>query len=161
MRKLGLAAAVTLPLAFAGVAMAGDAPDRHAGRTIVVTGKTAQLNLLDLGEPGFTLGDQVTFSDDLSAKSGKPAGVDGGACTLTRVADAAAQSGTAQCLVTYELDGGQIATQGLLELTNGGFVGTQTAAITGGTGAYRDAGGEATLQFIRPGELKVTLALHR
>jgi hypothetical protein len=88
-------------------------------------------------------------------------GVDGGACTLVRITDADAQSGTAQCLVTYSLEDGQVATQGLFTLTNGGFVGVQQAAITGGTGRYRDAHGESRLKFIRPGDLEITLALGR
>jgi hypothetical protein len=166
MRNLGIAAVIVFVLASAGAALADDESAPRSGehgssRAIIVQGKTAQLNLVDSGEPGFTLGDQVAFSDDLFGKTGKPAGVDGGACTLVRIADAASQSGTAQCDVTYSLADGQISTQGLLELTNGGFVGTQSAAITGGTGRYRDARGESTLQFIRPGELMITLAVKR
>ena len=115
---------------------------------------------MDAGEPGFTLGDQIALSDDLRAGD-EPAGVDGGTCTLVRIADADAQSGTVQCHVTYSLDGGQVTTQGLLKLTNGGFVGTQEAAITGGTGRFRDARGESRLKFVTPGELEITLALRR
>jgi hypothetical protein len=96
-------------------------------------------------------GQSIAFSDDLVTKAdGKPAGFDGGACTLIRVTDADKQSGTAQCQVTYSLPGGQIATQGLLTLTNGGFVGTQVAAITGGTERYDRARGESRLEFVRP-----------
>jgi hypothetical protein len=128
---------------------------------VTVSGKTVQLNLVDLGDPGFTLGDQIAFSDDLTSKpGGKPAGIDGGACTLVRIADADAQTGTVQCLVTYSLKGGQITTQAQGTLTNGGFLGTQVAAITGGTGLYRNARGEAKLEFVRPGELNITLKLH-
>ena len=160
-KKLASAVATIAALTFASAALAGDGPDRHgAGQQVTIAGKTVQLNLVDAGEPGFTLGDVVALSDDLRVGD-KPAGVDGGVCTLVRIADADAQSGTAQCLVTYSLAGGQITTQGLLTLTNGGFIGTQDAAITGGTGRYRDARGEARLEFIRPGELEITLALRR
>ena len=161
MWKIASAVAVVGALCCASVALAGGgAAERYQHHAITVRGKTVQRNLVDAGEPGFTLGDQVAFSDDLRA-DGKPAGHDGGACTLVRIADAEAQSGTAQCQVTYSLDGGQVTTQGLLTLTEGGFVGVQRAAITGGTGRFRGAGGESTLEFIRPGELKITLALRR
>jgi hypothetical protein len=73
------------------------------------------------------------------------------------VTDADAQTGTVQCEITYSLKGGQVTTQGLLTLTNGGFLGTQVAAITGGTGLYRNARGDSKLEFVRPGELKITL----
>ena len=152
--KLAAAIAAIAVPTFAGTALAGDGP----GHPVTITGKTVQLNLVDAGEPGFTLGDTIALSDDLRAGD-RPAGVDGGACTLVRIADADAQSGTAQCLVTYSLDDGQVTTQGLFTLTNGGFLGAQEAAITGGTGRYRNARGEARLEFIRPGELKITLAL--
>jgi hypothetical protein len=64
-----------------------------------------------------------------------------------------------QCLITYSLKGGQVTTQGLLTLTNGGFLGTQQAAITGGTGVYAHARGESKLEFVHPGELDITLRL--
>jgi hypothetical protein len=165
MRKFCFALIVLVTLGFASVAMAGDgatgAPDhRGSGHEISLSARTVQLNLVDLGEPGFTLGDQIAFSDDLRTKvDGAPAGFDGAACTLVRIADAEAQSGTAQCEVTYSLEHGQITTQALGTLTNGGFVGTQVAAITGGTGRYANARGESRLEFVRPGELNVTLAL--
>jgi hypothetical protein len=75
------------------------------------------------------------------------------------VTDADAQTGTVQCLITYSLKGGQVTTQGLLTLTNGGFLGTQVAAITGGTGLYRNARGDSKLEFVRPGELNITLKI--
>ena len=165
MRRFIAAAVAVIVLASGGVALANGDSTEFPARTgskhvITVAGKTTQLNLVDLGEPGFTLGDQIAFSDDLLGKpNGKPAGVDGGACTLIRVIDADAQTGTVQCQVTYSLKGGQVTTQGLLTLTNGGFLGTQVAAITGGTGLYRGARGESKLEFVLPGELSITLRI--
>ena len=131
----------------------------EAAQTVRLDAATVELNLLDLAAPGFTLGDQIAFSDDLRDGAGQPAGFDGGNCTLVRIADAATQSGTVHCRVTYALKRGQITTQGLLELSGGGFQGTQTAAITGGTGRYRKARGEAVLRFVRPGAIAIALKL--
>jgi hypothetical protein len=162
MRKLLIAVIALTTLTSGGVALANGDPSERTppGHSVTVTGKTTQLNLLDLGDQGFTLGDQIAFSDDLSAApNAKDAGFDGGSCTLVRVTDAEAQTGTVQCLITYSLEGGQITTAGLLTLTNGGFLGTQTAAITGGTGLYRNARGDSKLEFVRPGELKITMKI--
>ena len=57
------------------------------------------------------------------------------------------------------LPGGQITTQALNTLTNGGFAGAQTGAITGGTGKYRDAGGQFTVEFLGGGATNVTFFL--
>jgi hypothetical protein len=57
--------------------------------------------------------------------------------------------------VDLQLPGGQITVQGF-------FFGTQSRivhAITGGTGAYRDAGGEFSFTFPSPGVLDMTLTL--
>lgn len=161
--KSGCAVAMIAALTFASAALAGDGPGDRPHQLgphhpITVAGKTVQLNLVDAGEPGFTLGDQIALTDDLRAGD-NPAGVDGGVCTLVRITNAETQSGSAQCHVTYSLEGGQVTTQGLLTLTNGGFIGTQEAAITGGTGRFRHARGESRLEFVRPGELEITLAL--
>ena len=156
MWKFASAVAVAAVLTSASVAFGGDG----AHHPITLSGTTVQRNIVDTGEPGFTLGDTVAFTNDLRA-GGKPAGSDGGVCTLVRIADADEQSGTAQCQLTYSLDGGQITAQGLFELGGGGFENTQHAAITGGTGRFRGAGGEAQLKFLSPGQLQVTLKLSR
>jgi hypothetical protein len=44
-------------------------------------------------------------------------------------------------------------------LTAGGFAGAQTGAITGGTGKYRGAGGQFTVEFLGSGETNVTFFL--
>lgn len=165
MRKFGIAAVMVFVLAFAGAALASGGSNEssgfgRSGPTIALSGTTVQFKLVDLGDAGFSLGDQTVFADDLVAKvSGEPAGVDGGVCTVVRVADAAAQSGTEQCQVTYSLKAGQVTAQGLVTVTNGGLTGTQVAAITGGTGRYRNAHGEVTLQFVSPGEVKISLTI--
>ena len=55
----------------------------------------------------------------------------------------------------------QITTQALDTLTNGQFAGTQVAAITGGTGRFRDATGEAAVEFLGNDQVKVTFTIRR
>jgi hypothetical protein len=110
------------------------------------------------GQTGaFSLGDRVALSDDLfTSKGGTKLGTDGGACTVTRVTNAATGSGVLLCLVTFSLPGGDIETQALNTLTNGGFSGTQAGSITGGTGRYRHASGQLSIRFLSPTEAKIT-----
>jgi hypothetical protein len=68
------------------------------------------------------------------------------------VTDAAAGSGVLQCLATFSLPGGQITTQSLNTLNDGGFAGAQTGAVTGGTGKCRDATGQFMVAFLSGGE---------
>jgi hypothetical protein len=135
MRKVGIAVAVVVLLTFGAVALAsGDATEPSAGRgsgnVIKLSATLAQIKLLDLGDAGFSLGDESVFTDDLlTRKDGKKVGFTGGVCTVVRVADAAMQSGTVQCLVTFTLKGGQITTQGFNTVTNLAITGTQVSAV--------------------------------
>jgi hypothetical protein len=54
-----------------------------------------------------------------------------------------------------------VTAQGLFTLTDGGFVGTQAAAITGGTGRFAGARGQSQVEFVRPRELQITLDLQQ
>ena len=167
MRKFSIAGVIAILVAFGGAALArGDSAESSKGKSsakvIKVFGKVAQIKLIDLGDPGFSLGDEAVFSDDLlTEKNGKTVGLDGGVCTVIRVADASTQAGTLQCLVTFSLKQGQIATQSLSTVTNGQFTGTQASAITGGTGRYRKAAGEVTIEFVSNAEVNVTLSIRK
>jgi hypothetical protein len=57
-------------------------------------------------------------------------------------------------VVTFSLPGGDIETRALNTLTNGGFSGTQAASITGGTGKYRHASGQLSINFLSPTEAR-------
>lgn len=161
MRRLAVAAliAVVVGLIFAGATFAGGDHGRgHRGLTFFSTENA--LSLLPVTAGKFSQGDRVVFADDLfTAKGGTQVGTDGGACTVVRVTDAATGSGVLQCLVTFSLPGGQITTQALNTLTNGGFAGAQTGAITGGTGKFRDAAGQFTVEFLSGGEASITFFL--
>jgi hypothetical protein len=147
-------------LAGAGATFAGadrGAGDGHGHRGLTFFATENAFAMVPVTAGTFSLGDRVVFSDDLfTAKGGTQVGTDGGECTVVRVTDAATGSGVLQCLVTFSLPGGQITTQALNTLTNGGFAGTQTGAITGGTGRYRDAGGQFSVEFLSAGETSLT-----
>lgn len=171
MRRLGSAVVLTAVLAFAVAAWASGSPGgeradagHHShGKTIRFYAPTVQLKLIDLGDAGFSLGDESVFSDDLlTAPNGKRLGFDGGICTVVRVKDAGTQTGTLQCLVTYSLPRGQITTQTLTDVANLSLSGTQPAAITGGTGRYSKARGKAAIEFLNGGTAaNVTLSIRR
>ena len=162
MRRLALITALlalVLTAAGATLAAAKGPAKHHTQRQLSIYTVTPKDGLAVLpGQPGaFSLGDRVAFSDDLfTSKGGRTLGSDGGACTVTRVTDAATGSGVLLCEVTFSLPGGDIETQALNTLTNGGFVGTQAGSITGGTGKYRHASGQLSIKFLSPTEATIT-----
>ena len=169
MRKVWSVAAVAVvaALTFGGATLAsGDSrkgsSNHHGGRAFTVQALTAanRLALVPVTAGKFSLGDRTVFSDDLfTSKGGKSLGIDGGVCTVVRITDAASASGVLECEVTFSLPGGQIATQALNTLTNATFIGTQTGAITGGTGKYRKATGQFSVRFLSATEANVTFFL--
>ncbi|HEY3190393.1 MAG TPA: hypothetical protein VGJ70_23075 [Solirubrobacteraceae bacterium] len=152
---IGVLAAATIA-GGASIASAGSGDDGNddRGRTIHFTSRTVHETDLDLGDSGFGQGDQFVFADDLFRDDEK-VGTDGGSCTVVAVEG---QTATVNCTATFSLAGGQIAVQGLVE-----FAGNEqqpfTVAVTGGTGRYRDADGEALLEPVSDTEDKVTIRL--
>jgi hypothetical protein len=161
-----LTAAVIAALTVGGPTIVSSAsvtrPDTlwHGG-AFTIYAPTKQMAFLPVRSGELSLGDRAVFSDDdLSSKHGKSLGMDGGVCTVVRITDAASHSGVLQCDITFSLPDGQIATQGLIRMTNGNLTGTQPAAITGGTGKYRDATGEIATNFLSFTEAYVTFFLN-
>lgn len=89
-------------------------------------------------------GDQSVFADTLS-QDGKQIGTSGGVCTVTRVGSK--KDFTFHCMVTFDLPKGQITSQGLIDAEQKEF----KEAITGGTGAYKNAGGEVLVKLVSKG----------
>jgi hypothetical protein len=95
---------------------------------------------LDLGAPGPSTGDTEVFRDTLVwADDRSAAGKAEGKCTLIEFA-----TRQFECTIVTTLAGGTITTEGIGVLAPDA---TSTAAVTGGTGEYEDAGGHATLVF--------------
>jgi hypothetical protein len=163
--KLAVAAIAATTLAAGGVTLAsadsGGSSDGNGGQTIklftVLQKPTADI---DLGDEGFSLGDQQVFSDDVFAKKGgAKLGFDAGVCTIVRVTDPKTFAGTAQCVVTVSLAEGQIAAQGLVTFVGDELPAPFDIAITGGTGAYKDAGGQVTVEELNATDTNLTLQL--
>ena len=90
---------------------------------------------LDLGKKGPSVGDERIVADSLLDAKGKNVGHHAGVCTFTTLAPP-----EAACQITFFLPHGEIATQFLNAPPP-----RKVAAIVGGTGAYRDARGDAVI----------------
>jgi hypothetical protein len=144
-----LAIALTIGVVSLVSTAAGEKRHGKKVQIIKLTTQTAQEATLDLGPTGFTVGDRFVFSENVFRGS-QQVGTDGGECTITRLEPNPVPQGqeptsaTVNCVVTIELPKGQVTVQGLVTFSE--QAGNRfTIAITGGTGAYRTAHGEATV----------------
>jgi hypothetical protein len=140
--KVLIAAFVALGVLVFGAA--GASADGKGRQTLRVVGTTTQAEFLDLGAPGPSLGDEFVFSETLSRR-GRDVGTAGGVCTATEVTPPYDVT-TYHCVATLDLARGQITLQGLVEFQSTGVMEPFTVAITGGTGAFFGAGGEARIR---------------
>jgi hypothetical protein len=141
--KFILAATLGLVLAVAGVslAFAGGDPKGGDARTLHVTLTNTHETDFDLGASGPSVGDRFIVFGDVGRN-----GMGGYECTTVRFTPgptptAEPKALVDQCVATLSLPRGQITAQGLVDRTGPVPV---TIAITGGTGAYRTAHGEAS-----------------
>ena len=117
---------------------AGSTASGHTDKrqTIRVTAVFTEFDAsIDVGAPGFSLGDEVVFAGNL-LQNGKQVGRVGVVCTFVSTANA--DRVEAQCPTTSILPGGQITTQGTIVNRSLNF----TLPITGGSGRYQGAGGQ-------------------
>jgi hypothetical protein len=127
-------------------------------KTLRLIGRESQREFIDRGTPGPSLGDEIVFSEVLFRRGRGEVGMSGGVCTVTEALPPY-DVFTLQCVVTLRLRRGQITLQGLNELQGLDDPGPFTLAITGGTGAFRGAEGEARVRFTRPGRTVYRLRL--
>lgn len=144
-------AAAGIAVIFAVAASDSGGAATPGSRTVSFGVRFSPFNLLDLGAPGLSEGDQVLFKDVLVGAAGTPVGHDGGFCVVTKVEAAVVED---ECLASYVLPGGQITTQGLDTPAA-----EKPFAITGGTGRYRQARGDGLLVEFGDGTGKVTFHL--
>jgi hypothetical protein len=156
MRRITLTSAVfaLLCILLGGVAIAAAAPQAKPEdtntNTLRLDVQFSDFHLVDVGEPGLSLGDYVVFHD-LLFSHGRQVGDQGGTCPVVDVGQ-----GLIHCTGTIRLSGGQLTFQGLTTTTA-----TKQFAITGGTGRYQDVSGQGTLVEFGNGRGSLTLKLRR
>ncbi len=103
----------------------------------VTTTATAINDFVDIGPSGPSPGDIYVFVEDVFDTADTRIGSADGRCNLIDPARA-----RFECAIVTNVSGGSITTEGILVNQPGA---TSTGAITGGTGSYAGAKGEATL----------------
>ena len=144
--KFGIHAAV-LAIVALGVLMLGSTAAMAHGnhkQPLRLVGTVIQTDDIDVGDPGPSLGDELVYSETLSRR-GREVGESGVVCTIVQITPPY-DVFTFHCVGTLSLRDGQITLQGLVEVQGEDDRGPWTVAITGGTGAYRGASGEARVR---------------
>jgi hypothetical protein len=133
---LGLAAA----LAVGGTSIATAGDDGRDGRTIRLTAENTGLSIVDNGQPGLNRGDRAVIEGDL-LRGGQKMGEAALDCVVISVDGPRLQN---QCAGSAALPDGGLVFQGLAAADTAASV-AGTVAVTGGTGRFRRAHGEATM----------------
>ncbi len=130
-----VAAAVSLAI---GASLAGAATaHKSAASTVHVIEHAVTDTTVQSGGTGDKTGNLLTFHNQVfNSRDKKQVGTDQGFCVRISPAD-----GTYECMWTTFLHGGQITVEGPFYDTHNSVL-----AITGGTGAYRNARGEMNLK---------------
>ncbi len=116
------------------------------------------LAFIDTGALGPSIGDRLVFSNPIFDTAGARIGTDGADCVIVKIdpTEPPARQQVVQCMISVQLADGQITVQGLAQGTENYF------AITGGTGAYRQARGEVFARDIVPlVEAEITVWIYR
>jgi hypothetical protein len=148
MRTVRAATAAIVAVALLALVPASALADGKGKRSLRVVATDIQEEFVDVGAPGPSMGDTLVFSEVLNVR-GREAGTSGGVCTVTEAVPPYTTL-TLHCVATLSLRGGQITLQGLIEVQTMDDFSSNTVAITGGTGRYFGAGGEA--RVIQRGE---------
>ena len=141
--------AVAAGLAIGGVSFASGGPANASQPMVInlISRATAINNFVDTGPPGFSPGDLYVYSDRLflAGAPNEQVGIIDGRCVLIDPASFRFDcSNTGHIPEGEPLDAGDIQSAGTLTLVQGT---TSTFAIVGGTGAYRAARGDATVNL--------------
>jgi hypothetical protein len=161
-KRLGISAAVIAVMALVVGAVSPalgsssqEAASTSSGQTIRVLAVFTEFSEIDVGAPGFSLGDEVVFSGNLTRRDGTRVGRYGVVCTFVSTADE--DRVEAQCPTTAILPGGQITTQATI--VNRSL--NVTLPITGGSGQFQGAGGQLVQRDVStPTQPQVELTFH-
>jgi hypothetical protein len=129
------------------MALVSLAPTAAADTTMTLFEHDTVQYQADLGAPGPGPGDQFIFAGDVFDRPGGMfLGTTGGSCTTLTGNDEAGQK---TCNGTFNLAGGQIVLQGVVD-TAALFVRIEAVplSIVGGSGMYQNARGDGTVQFV-------------
>jgi hypothetical protein len=128
--------------AYAGAPGPSPKPHDHE-RTIRLVESSASPSpvFTDLGKPGPSVGDQVVVTDGLELEDGTAAGRLVQVCTLVEPGPSPV-AGTFECYGSIALAGGTLTIAGPFAPAKA----DQAQAVTGGTGAFRLARGEASVR---------------
>ena len=153
-RILVVALAALAVMAAAVIASPSEA-NHYGAKDLTVTGKTLDVEQVDVGTPGPSLGDRQIITEDVY-RGDKRVGTSDIECTMVRVE---LPKFAVQCFNTTSLPGGQITAQGIVTSDQIEKVPFQQA-ITGGTGAYEGVGGVLTVDEAgdKPAELTFELS---
>ncbi|HKE97504.1 MAG TPA: hypothetical protein VKG45_01025 [Actinomycetes bacterium] len=145
---VGVVACAAVVLAATGVRSTSASPGRHPGRTLVLVQSPPRQQHVDLGDPGPSPGDLLVFASTLADRAGNPIGDLHIACTQSfdRVA---------VCGGVFELSG-----RGKLSVdASPVFPDPTVGMVTGGTGEFQNARGEAHIDPQPDGTTTVTFHL--
>jgi allene oxide cyclase-like protein len=148
--KFRLHAAVFAVIALGVLVLSTGVANAHSGGKgkLRIVATEIQSQFVDIGDPGISLGDELVFSERLF-RHGREVGMSGAVCTVVS-GGPTYDIVTNHCVGTLSLRNGQITLQGLIEVQGEDDPGPFTVAITGGTGDYRGAGGEAVVRQVTP-----------
>jgi hypothetical protein len=145
--KFRLIAALVAIVALA-VLVSAPAASASAGgkkfKVLRIVAEEKQSEFVDLGATGPSLGDMFVFSERLYIRR-RQVGESGVVCFVTQ-AMPPYNVLTFKCEGALSLRKGQITLQGLIEIQGEDDPGPFRVAITGGTGAYRCASGDAVIR---------------
>lgn len=130
---LGVAAVASFGAASPATASTTAAAGR-AGETLHLVAREGTVTPIDFGAKGFGIGDEYVLSDRLY-RDGRAVGRDAGTCTVVTA------GGDSVCDLVLALPAGHLVVHGLLP----GDAHEIRLAVTGGTGRYATARGEALL----------------
>jgi allene oxide cyclase len=148
---VGVLLVIALVVAATGAASGSGGHGHGKGKTIRVVERATTDTSVDLGATGDSIGDLLAFGNELfDRRNQTKVGTDQGSCVRTVPGKAY------ECTWTNSLAKGQITVQGPF-LDSGDSV----MAITGGTGAYRNARGTMDLHARSATEFDFTFHLSK
>ena len=152
--SVAITAAVVAGVVSVSAASQAAAPSAAKSKTLILDVvfspfSPVKANNIRVPHSPIALGDELTFHDQLSSK-GHHAGDDVGSCVIVSIPPAAV---LANCTAVFRVAGGNIT--GQFPATSGPA--PKAIALTGGTGIYRNIGGDGTLVEFGNGNGRLTL----